>query len=348
MWGQIVLSCLLAVSTVAADPLSEAESLLLAQRTRPDAAQFERAKRIIATEAERTPNRARVWTLLAWAHMTEHRFGEALEAAKTAQHLVPDEPRTLALMNDALVELGRYAEAVAMTQRLAELEPGVPAWTRAAHLRFLHGDLDGAIELMALAARSSPKRGEAAAWAFVHLARLYLYAGNPAAAEQAIAAAEQAYPNLSATWREKGYLLSAQGDLKGALEAHRQALSLHPNAEDALAAWHIACKLGQEGTAKHLASLLEALVKLDTGLSRRELAEYFAETGQFSHAEKLAQEELAARPDIYSHATLARVLARAGNRSKAQNHARAALALGTPDPRLQADMRAILGQRAWR
>jgi Flp pilus assembly protein TadD len=58
---------------------------------------------------------------------------------------------------------------------------------------------------------------------------------------------------------------------------------------------------------------------------------------------ELARQELAARPDIYSHATLARALAGAGDRAQAQAHARQALALNTPDAQLQAEMAAILG-----
>lgn len=338
-----LLACVICTLQAEADPLLEAESLLLAQRTRPDAAQFERAKKIISAEVERTPREARPWTLLAWARMIEHRFLESLAAAKTAESLAPDEPRTLALMSDALVELGRYAEAVTVTQRFADLEPGVPAWTRAAHLRFLYNDLDGAIQLMAMAARSGRRQGEEAAWVWLHLARLYLHAKDTAAAGRAIAAAQRASPGLPAALREKGRLQLARGDPQGALGAYRQALALQPNAEDALAAWRIARKRGQKGTAKHLAALLEGLAKLDSGgLSRRESAEYFAESGQAQRALELAWGELAARPDIYSHATLARVLARADNLSEAKNHAQAALVLDTPDPRLQVDMRAIL------
>jgi tetratricopeptide (TPR) repeat protein len=234
-WRRFVVSCLLAciIPTAQAgeDPLGEAEALLLAQRTRPDAAQFERAKALAAAEVKRAPSEARAWTTLAWVRMIEHRFPEALDAAKTADHLAPDEPRTLALMCDALVELGRYDEAVTIAQRLADLDPGVPAWIRAGRLRFLHNDLDGAIELMARAARTGSARGEAAAWVWLELSRLYLHAGRVSDTAQTIAAAQQAYPGLPAILPAKARLLLAQGDPKAALDLYRQALAVQPSAE---------------------------------------------------------------------------------------------------------------------
>jgi len=346
-WRRFAVSCLLAcaipTAQAADDLLREVESLLLTQRTRPDAAQFERAKRIAAAEVKRIPGEARAWTTLAWMRMIEHRFMEALDAAKMADRLAPDESRTLALMCDALVELGRYGEAVTTAQHLADLEPGVPAWVRAARLRFLHNDTDGAIQLMARAARTGNARGEAAAWVWLELAQLYLHTGETVAAAQAIAAAQQAYPGLPAILPAKARLLLAQKNPRAALDLYRQAIAIQPRAEEALAAWRLARQLGQDGAATHLAALLEGLARLDTGgLSRRALAEYFADSGQTDRALELARGELAARPDIYSHATLARVLQRAGNRAQAKSHANAALALNTPDAQFQADMRAIL------
>jgi hypothetical protein len=76
------------------------------------------------------------------------------------------------------------------------------------------------------------------------------------------------------------------------------------------------------------------------------LAEYFAESGDPTRGLALAQAELAARPDIYSRATLARVLARAGQVAEARVQARAALVLGTPDPDLRAGLADILGADA--
>src|SRR5262245_57587100 len=93
----------LAYPSFAANPLTEAESLLTAQRTRPDAAQFERAKEIAAAEVKRSPREPRVWILVAWARMIEHRFAEALDAARAAERLAPGDARALALASDALV-----------------------------------------------------------------------------------------------------------------------------------------------------------------------------------------------------------------------------------------------------
>ncbi|MDP2832456.1 MAG: hypothetical protein Q8Q28_03995 [Pseudomonadota bacterium] len=348
MWQRLVVICLLACAIPAApaadEPLREAESLLLAQRTRPDVAQFERAKGIVEVELRRRPGEAQGWTLLAWVRMSEHRFLAALDAARRADTLAPDEPRALALMSDALTELGRYDEAVAITQCLADLDPGAPAWIRIARLRFLRADMDGAIQLMAKAARAGEARGEASAWAWLELARLYLLAGQASAADQAIAAAQRAYPGLPAILPAQARLRLAQGDSRAALDLYRQALAARPSAEEALAAWRLARQIGQAGPEKHYAALLEGLAKLDAGgLSRRALAEYFAESGQSQRALAPAREEFAARPDLYSHATLARVLHRAGDVPQARQHARAALALNTPDPQLRTDMDKIMG-----
>jgi tetratricopeptide (TPR) repeat protein len=235
---------------------------------------------------------------------------------------------------------------VATAQRLADIDPGVPAWVRAARLRFLHKDLEGAIELMARAARSAGPRGETAAWVWLELSRLHLHGGTTTHAAQAVAAAQRAHPSLSALLPARARLLHAQGEPSAALDLYRQGLAVDPAAEDALAAWRLARQLGREGVAKHLAALLDGLARLDAeGLSRRALAEYFSESGRNGRALELARRELSARPDIYSHATLARVLARQGHGAEAENHARQALVLDTPDPQLQADMRAILATR---
>ena len=134
-----LLSLTLSVPGIAAptDPMTEMESSMLAQRTRPDVAQFERVRQFAEAAIAKTPNDIRAWTLLIWVRMIEHRFGDALIAATRAEKLAPNHPRLLMLKSDALLELGRYDEAVTTAQQLADMAPGIPAWTRVAHLRFL-------------------------------------------------------------------------------------------------------------------------------------------------------------------------------------------------------------------
>ena len=75
-----------------------------------------------------------------------HRFHEAEAIART---LVTKREFVLdyALLGDALMEQGRLAEAAAAYQKMIDLKPFYQSYTRAAHLRWLTGDLDGAIEL---------------------------------------------------------------------------------------------------------------------------------------------------------------------------------------------------------
>lgn len=348
-WCLMLLALLPMLAQAVAAPdatLDEIDRLLLIQRTQPDAAKFERARALAEQASVAFPDDARAWLALAWVRLIDHRFTAALAATQTALAQQPDHPRALILQSDALVELGRYPAAEQVTQRLLDIAPGIPAWVRAAHLRFLFNDPAGAVELMSMAAHAGAGGTEEAAWVWLDLARLHLDTGDLSAAAAAIANAQLAYPGLPAIVSAQARLLHAKGEDREALARCDEALAGFVNAEDALLAWQLARKLNAAGAIKHHAALLEAIDKLDTGgRSRRALALYHAANGNASRALQLAREELAARPDIYSEATLARVLDITGNSRQARRHALAALALKTPDPQLQADMGAILDKQ---
>ena len=55
------------------------------------------------------------------------------------------------LLGDALMEQGKLNDAVQAYQRMMSLKPDLRAYARAAHMRWLKGDLGGAIEAMQLA-----------------------------------------------------------------------------------------------------------------------------------------------------------------------------------------------------
>jgi tetratricopeptide (TPR) repeat protein len=88
-----------------------------------------------------------------------HRFSEAEAVARrlvSLREFVLD----FGLLGDALMEQGRLAEAAEAYQKMIDLKPFYQSYTRAAHLRWLKGDLDGAIVMMNAAVKAaSPRSG---------------------------------------------------------------------------------------------------------------------------------------------------------------------------------------------
>ena len=98
-----------------------------------------------------------------------HRFAEAEGIART---LVSRRTYVLdyGLLGDAVMEQGRLDEAAAAYQKMLDLKPFYQSYTRAAHVRWLKGDLVGAIEAMRMAiAAASPRDPESSAWAWTRL-----------------------------------------------------------------------------------------------------------------------------------------------------------------------------------
>lgn len=77
----------------------------------------------------------------------QHRFKEA---EPIARDLVAKRglPFDYGLLADVLMELGRVDEAAAACQTMIDLRPDLQSYSRGAHIRWLKGDLRGAVELM--------------------------------------------------------------------------------------------------------------------------------------------------------------------------------------------------------
>src|SRR4051812_34307342 len=69
-----------------------------------------------------------------------HQFGHALALARQSQAVNPYGAVNQGVLVDALVELGRYPQATAACQRMLDLKPSVPSYTRASYLFELRGD----------------------------------------------------------------------------------------------------------------------------------------------------------------------------------------------------------------
>jgi tetratricopeptide (TPR) repeat protein len=111
-------------------------------------------------------------TLLLRGHVL-HQMHRFKEAEAIARRLVAEREFDLdyGLLGDVLMEQGKLAEASKAYQTMIDLKPFYQSYTRAAHLRWLKGDLDEAIAVMNAAVKSaSPRDPESIAWADTRLA----------------------------------------------------------------------------------------------------------------------------------------------------------------------------------
>jgi tetratricopeptide (TPR) repeat protein len=130
---------------------------------------------------EKNGSRIRVVILLG-----EHEYPAALEAAKALNKRVPDDVMVYGMLTDANVELGNYEDAEDSAQWMLNLRHGNrPALTRAAHLRELFGETEGAYQLIDLAYQSTaPTETGERAWILTEMGHLRLASGNIDAAEK--------------------------------------------------------------------------------------------------------------------------------------------------------------------
>ena len=261
-----------------------------------------------------------------------HRFHDA-EAVAVALTSKREFVFDYALLGDVLMEQGKLDAAVDAYQKMVDLKPCLQTYSRVAHMRWLKGDLTGAIAAAGLAVSSgSATEPEPLAWASTRLA-FYLLQANQAA--KAVATTEQALrlaPDYPQALLVRGRALLAQDSLPEAVASLRRAAELSPLPEflwalaDALRANH------QETDAVAVEQKLRASGETN---DPRTFAVYLAsrETDN-STALRLARAELNERKDVFTHDAIAWAEFASGHIEEAQAAARLALAEGTQDPRL--------------
>src|SRR6185503_11133888 len=128
-----------------------------------------------------------------------------------------------------LIDQGKLHEGAGANQKIFDLRPDLQSYARAAHVRWLTGDLDGAIELMHLATTAaSPNDPEAAAWAFTRLALYRLQRGATNQAMQSCDAALALQSDYAPAMLARGRILLALNRPADAVVELRRAVNLNP------------------------------------------------------------------------------------------------------------------------
>jgi tetratricopeptide (TPR) repeat protein len=281
---------------------------------------------------KRNPQSQEAMLLRAHVLQNLHRFKES---ETLARRLVQQRGLSFdyGLLGDALMEQGKLGDAVEAYQRMMNLKPDLRAYVRAAHMRWLKGDLEGAIEAMQLAvSAASPSDAESAAWVNTRLAFYEFQAGRVNEAEQRCALALSLQSNYPPTLLLQGRILLGQSRFGEAVDALQNAVKLNPLPEYQ---WTLAEALRVAGKENEASDVEAQLCQRGASSDPRTLALYLATRHESPEtALRLARAELDSRGDVFSHDALAWSLAAAGKLTEAHSEMQRALAEGTQDAKL--------------
>jgi tetratricopeptide (TPR) repeat protein len=216
---------------------------------------------------------------------------------------------------------------------MIDLRPDLQSYTRVAHLRWLKGDLDGAIAVMRMAVTSgNPHDSEPTAWAYTRLGIYQLQAGDMEMAFQSARIASQFADNYAAALLLRGRILLAQDNAQEAIEFLQPAAALTQLPEYQ---WTLADALREAGKSQAAAELEQLLIRNGARNDPRTLALYLATRGQqVPQALKLAEDEMNTRTDVFTMDALAWAFNANGRLVEAREYSKRALREGTQDARL--------------
>lgn len=283
------------------------------------------------------PANASARKLQASLYLTFHKFQEALKLGTELQKDYPKDAFVYGVLTDANAELGNYTEAVDAAQNMVDLKPNTSSYARVAHLRSLHGDHEGAVEMYKLAARTAdPMDKEAQSWCLVQLGdELWKY-GKYAEAENVYDEALQNFPNYHLAIAGKARARAAQDDFENAAKIAGDALNRVPNVETAILLGDIYTKQGDAEKAKQQYDLVEVIEqKIGVNNDQKRLAMLWADHDtRLDEALTIAEREHGMRKDIFTADALAWVLYKKGNFEEAKKASDEAMRLKTDDARI--------------
>ena len=329
-------------------------AMALTQRAREtaDPKFYTQADEAVETSLTLSPDNFEAMKVRTWSLLGQHRFAEARVLATTLNAKVPDDLMVYGMLTDANIELGRYDDAEKSAQWMLDLRPGnIPALTRAAYLRELFGDIEGAIELMQSAFNRMPyQETEDRAWVLTQTGHLELVRQKPEMAEKVLLQALELFPRYHYALGQLADVRTAQKRFRDAAELQKERYAVAPHPENLFELAESQARAGMTADAAKSYAAFETgaraeMMKDDN--ANRELIAYFAGAGkQPAAALKLAEQEIARRGDVYTREAYAWALFKNGRRADAKREIATVLAVGVQHPRVLERAAAIQGKAA--
>jgi tetratricopeptide (TPR) repeat protein len=238
--------------------------------------------------------------------LSRHEFVQARERATALHRRTPDDGMTYGYLAEANIALGNYQEAETNAQWMMNLRPNnTPALLAGASLRSFYGDPHGAIDFLYRAySQTSPAEVEELAWIANQIASIQIDAGENDAAEQTLRQAQEIFPGYPYTSENLARVRMSQNRTNEAIQLWAQVSRvdrdphvLYELARAQKAAGRISEARATYAEFEKLANAPES----STDSAKRNLILMYAESPATApDALALAQQEIAARQDVWT------------------------------------------------
>lgn len=323
-----------------------AEVLLRQARVEMDAAHALEAERVLKRALKHEPGEYSALKMLGAVYLSQHRFADALDVAKRAIAVSPEDAWNYGVLGDAYVELGEYDRAFDAFETMVNRRPDAASYARVAYAHELQGRLSEALRHIRIATEATSAHDpEALAWHYAQLGNLLLQMGRVDAAAQEFARANHAFRDHPYARVGLARVAAARGHYAKALVLYRSLMADAPTPELAASIGDVLAYSGDAQGAKAMYERAETLER--EGWASEEpqpaaLARMLAERGlKTAEAVTLAEEAARSRTDIFTMDALAWAYFQAGRLQDAQAAAVQARRTGTADRRILCHTNAI-------
>ncbi len=202
-----------------------------ARETRQEAVYLPRLERMLEEILDADPRHYQALALQASYYNTLHEFEKARDIALDLIARNDRYAYVYGVLVDALVELGEYEEAVRVCDEMISIRPGLASYARASYLRELHGDGEGAMEAMRLAADAGVAGTLERSWALYQLGQLYLGESRPVEAMQVFKGILEERPGYAFAYGGLAQVKRLEGAYDEAIALFEKAYALVPAEE---------------------------------------------------------------------------------------------------------------------
>jgi tetratricopeptide (TPR) repeat protein len=323
-------------------------------RERGDPGDVMRAEQLARTSlAIRETRNAKGYSTLVATLMAEHRFVEALVAARRLLALDSSSVPSRATLAEIEMELGDYAAARAMFGALYAQRTNLAVAPRLARWLELQGQVDEARRLLTAArdsAQANPRMPrEQLAWFQLRVGDLELREGHPGSAARAYRAGLAVAPNDARLLAALARVARARGRWQDAIRFGERSIAIAPDPATLGLVGDAYAALGDSAEAREYVHAMEAVTFAQPGGFHRAWSLFLLDHGlRVPDVLAQVQAEIRTRPDIYGWDLLAWALHHSGRDREALPAMARALSLGTRDAMLFTHMALIergLGHR---